>query len=192
MFLPASFGTVNRGDAILANGIRRVAAALSHVLLWCCFAIAQQGGAAAAPDAVAPSLERAPPRIEESRPSVYYLPDKQGNLQPVLHFNYQDFVDLYKLKNQLEQRDQPPSYSLQRMTVTGTAEAEHAELTIQFRGAGSRRGLGAGPFAARPGVAARTGRYKGSGEQFLHYEGEGHRLRLLDSRQARLAARDSR
>lgn len=96
---------------------------------------AEQGGAAAAPEPPAATAgaasESSPGRIEESRPSVYYLPDKQGNLQPVLQFKYQDFVDLYKLKNQLEQRDQPPSYSIQRMIVTGTAGAEHSELTIK-------------------------------------------------------------
>ena len=60
------------------------------------------------------------PRIEEAKPSVYYLPDKDGNLQPVLDFKYQDFEELYKLKNQLGRRDEPPRYSVQRMTSPAT------------------------------------------------------------------------
>lgn len=69
--------------------LRHNAAAVGLLLAWCCcVATAQQSQPPA-------------PRVEESQPSIFYLPDKQGNLQPVLDFQYQDFVDLYKLKNQL-------------------------------------------------------------------------------------------
>ncbi len=104
---------------------------------------------------------------------MYYLPDKQGNLQPVLHFKYQDFVDLYKLKNQLEQRDQPPSYSIQRITVTGTAGAEHALLTIQIQVLVHDEDWVRIPLRLDQGVLRGVGQYRGAGEQFLHYEGEG-------------------
>lgn len=161
----------------MSNWIRPVAAALSHLLFWSCIAAAQPGGVAAAPEAAGPNTasppERAPVRIEESRPSIYYLPDKQGSLQPVPNFNYQDFVELYKLKNQLERREQPPSYSLQRLSATGTAEAEHAELTIRCSLLVHDEDWVRVPLRLDQGLLQRPAEYKGSGEQFIHYEGEG-------------------
>ena len=152
-------------------------AAFAHLLFWCCIAVAQQAGTQAASEGggsvSGTTGEQIPTRIEESRPSVYYLPDKQGNLQPVLQFKYQDFVDLYKLKNQLEQRDQPPSYTLQRMTLSGTADAEHATLTIQFQVLVRDEDWVRVPLRLDQGLLRGAAEYKGSGKQFLHYEGEG-------------------
>ena len=61
------------------------------------------------------TAEASPRRVEESQPPIYYLKDKQGNLQAVPHFTLEDFEDLYKLKHQLVQGDQRPRYSLQQM-----------------------------------------------------------------------------
>jgi hypothetical protein len=155
--------------------MRPFAAALGHLLVCTCIATAQQGGGAAAPEQPAPSVNASeqPARIEESRPSLYFLPDKQGNLQPVLQFKYQDFVDLYKLKNQLEQREQPPNYSLQRMTVVGAANADRVELTFQFSILVRDEDWVRVPLRLDQGLLRGTPQYKGAGEQFLHYEGEG-------------------
>ena len=118
-----------------------------------------------------PSLH--PPRVEESQPSIYYLPDKQGNLQPVLDFKYQDFVDLYKLKNQLGRRDQPPRYSLQRMSATGTAAETYAELTVQFQAVVRDDDWVRVPLRLDQGLLRGAAQYKGTGKQFVQYEGEG-------------------
>ncbi len=111
-------------------------------------------------------------RVEESRPAVYYLPDKQGNLQPVLDFKYQDFVELYKLKNQLGRRDEPPRYSVQRMTATGSAGEEYAELSIQFQILVRNDDWVRVPLRLNQGLLRGAAKYKGPGEQFVHYEGD--------------------
>ncbi len=82
-------------------------------LFWlCCNVVvsAQDGGKSSLAEAAPPieSLAATPvespeAKVEEVRPSVYYLPDKQGNLQAVLDFSYEDFVELYKLKQRLDQ-----------------------------------------------------------------------------------------
>ena len=59
------------------------------------------------------SAERKTPRDRRGQPSLYYLKDKQGNLQAVPNFTLEDFEELYKLKHQLVQGDQRPRYSLQ-------------------------------------------------------------------------------
>jgi len=95
----------------LSNSLR-IAAALGHLLLWC--SMARQSRAKVGLRLQTPLRLRCnhrPLRVEESRPAVLLLARKQGNLQPVLDFKYQDFVELYKLKNELERRDQPPRYS---------------------------------------------------------------------------------
>jgi hypothetical protein len=111
-------------------------------------------------------------RVEESRPAVYYLPDKQGNLQPILDFRYQDFVELYKLKNQLERRNEPPRYSLQRMIATGVASGEYAELNVQFQVLVRDDEWIRIPLRFQRNVLRGEVQYKGVGEHFVHYEGD--------------------
>ena len=113
------------------------------------------------------------PRVEESQPSIYYLPDKQGNLQPVLDFKYEEFVDLYRLKNQLGRRDQPPRYTLQRLTATGTAAGTHAEVTVQLQAVVRDNDWVRIPLRLDQGLLRGTVQYKGAGKQIVQYEGDG-------------------
>ncbi|MEN6407212.1 MAG: hypothetical protein ABFC77_12160 [Thermoguttaceae bacterium] len=129
---------------------------------------------AAAPsssDRAAPSSDAT--RVEESRPSIYYLPDPQGRLQPVLDFKYQDFVELYRLKNQLTRRSDPPRYSLQRMTATGKAGEEFVELSVQLQILVRDDDWVRVPLQLEPGLLRGEPKYRGSGEQFLHDDGNG-------------------
>ena len=137
----------------MSNSLRQIAAAFCHLLVLCCIATAQQ--------------------VEESRPAVYYLPDKQGNLQPVLDFKYQDFVELYKLKNQLPRRDEPPAYSVQRMTATGVARDGYAELSIQFEVVVRDDNWVRVPLRLDQGLLRGEVKYKGSGQQIVHYDRDG-------------------
>lgn len=66
--------------------------------------------------------------IDESPFSFTYLIDKDGKLQPVLNFKYEDFERL------LVQAEGPrrPKFTIERMTVTGEAALSHARLSIEF------------------------------------------------------------
>ncbi len=101
------------------------------------------------------------------------MPDKHGELQPVLDFKYQDFVDLYNLRNRLQRRDQPPKYSLQKIDVTGRAHAQYAELTIRIavllRGDDWIRI----PLRLDEALLHGAAKYEGEGRQFLCYEADG-------------------
>ncbi len=160
--------------------------AFGHLLMWCCIAAAQQGEGAPAPEPTAPSAPKpasaaenprtkapAPARVEEARPSVYYLPDKQGVLQPVLDFKYQDFVELYRLKNQLGRRDEPPRYTIQRMTAVGTASETNVELSVQLQFLVRDDAWVRIPLRFDQGLLRGDVKYKGAGEQFINYEAEG-------------------
>ncbi len=182
--VPAKIGTVPRevpvtavGDFVLLKSRRLIAAAVCLPLVWCCAATALPTPTSAAREAAAPlpTLVREPPapRVEESQPSIYYLPDKQGNLQPVLDFKYEDFVDLYRLKNQLGRRDQPPRFDLQRMAVTGTAAKNYAELTVRFQAVVRDNDWVRIPLRLDQGLLRGSVQYKGTGKQIVQYEGEG-------------------
>jgi hypothetical protein len=115
-----------------------------------------------------------PRRVEEVEPSLYYLKDKQGNLQPVPNFPYETFIELYKIKHQLVQGDQRPRYSLQQMLATGAVNAAgQAELTIQFRIKVNEDQWTRIPLRMDHAVLRETAQYQGSGEHFLDFEGDG-------------------
>jgi hypothetical protein len=168
------------GEEVLQSGVARLrTAAVCCLLIWCPAAAAEEGGSSAgaeathgAATAAAASAEPAAARVEEAQPSLYYLKDKQGNLQAVPNFSFEDFEQLYRLKHQLAQGDQRPRYTVQQITASGTADAEHAELTIQFRILVREEQWLRVPLHLDQAVLREQPQYQGPGEQFLHFEGE--------------------
>lgn len=156
----------------MSKSLRLIAAAVGHLLVGCCVAMAQQD-VPPAPGVARPAASQPPARVEETRPRVYYLPDKQGDLQPVLDFKFQDFVDLYKLRNRLERRDEPPRYTLQRMTATGTAGEAYAELEVHFQAIVRDDGWVRIPLRLDQGLLRGDVKYKGPGDHFINYESDG-------------------
>jgi len=161
----------------LLNSLRPIMAVFGHLLVLCCVVHAQTPHGAGAPKVVAPpsaTVDKSPEaRVEESRPSIFYLPDKQDNLQPILDFKYEDFVELYKLKNQLGGHDRPPRYSLQRVSATATATPKNIKLTARFQVLVHDKNWVRVPLRFDQGLLREAAQYKGPGEQFLHYEGKG-------------------
>jgi hypothetical protein len=111
-------------------------------------------------------------RVEEAKPALYYLKDKQGNLQAVPNFTFEDFEELYRLKHQLAQGDQRPRYSIQQISATGAVVGEHAELTIQFHILVREEQWVRVPLHLDQAMLSEPPQYQGPGEQFLHFEGE--------------------
>ncbi len=163
------------------RSIPRIAATCLLSLCWTFFVYAQDGmNKPSAPEKTPPAeptpaatAEPAATKIEEVRPSVYYLPDKQGNLQAVLDFNYEDFIELYKLKQRLAERDAPPRYSIQRMSIAGSAGSENAELTIQFQIMVRDTDWTRVPLRLDQGMLREPAQYQGSGEHFVQFDGNG-------------------
>jgi len=126
------------------------------------------------PPASAETKEILPRRVEEVQPAVFYLKDKQGNLQAVPNFTLEDFEELYRFKNHLEQGNQPPRYSLQQMLATGYVNAAgQAELSIQFHIMVRDAQWTRIPLRLDQAVLCETALYQGPGEHFLSFEGEG-------------------
>ncbi len=165
----------------MRSGVARLkAAALGCLLIWCPAAVADEGAAAGQVETsktavTAPADASAPAavRMEETQPSLYYLKDKQGNLQAVPNFSFEDFEELYRLKHQLAQGEQRPRYSIQQVSAHGTATPAGAELTIEFRILVREEQWLRVPLHLDQAVLRQQPQYQGPGEQFLHFEGEG-------------------
>lgn len=156
--------------------VRILAGLVCHLLVCCCLAVAQDRSPPAAPQTdpipdTKPS-EPASLKVDESRPSEFYLRDKHGTLQRVLGFSYEEFEELYRLKQQLAQPQRQPRYAIARIAVTGTAQAGHAELTVEIGVRVAEEDWVRVPLRLDNAVLRQVV-YAGEGEQFVHFEGEG-------------------
>lgn len=95
--------------------------------------VAELPGAQPAPSPAGEPSGPSAKEIRELKPSLYYLKDKQGNLQPVPGFTLEEFRELYELKHLLEQKAQPPSYSVQSVDIQGEVRGRQADLRVQVR-----------------------------------------------------------
>jgi hypothetical protein len=81
----------------------------------------------------APPRPAGPPAVEEVRPELYYLKNKDGALEPVLGFTYEDFYRLYRLDQKLQQGAKPPAFRFEKASLVGKVENGRAELKAEFQ-----------------------------------------------------------
>lgn len=130
------------------------------------------------PSEAKPAEAPAPALPVNSQPGLqtYYLRDAQGALVPVVGMSFEEFEALLQLKKGLLPPE-PPRYSLDRLSITGTADDQSARVTVSIelrvRGAGWAEiplGLTQGALLAPP-------KYTGEGEPwFVADEKLGFRL----------------
>ncbi len=70
--------------------------------------------------------------VEEMKPPVYYVLDKNGNLVPMFGFQFEDFMRAFKHLQGLDRREVPPRFVLEEMVAEGKAAGKTAELSIRF------------------------------------------------------------
>jgi len=129
--------------------------------------------AAEPPSAQTPPEPAAPARpaaVEEAKPEIYYLPDKQGNLVAVPGMTWEDFEHARQILMQLATGQQEPSYSIQRMAIRGNARNDHAELTVHLIIRAHAESWVRIPLGF-DGAALKEAKYQGPGEQFVDFEG---------------------
>lgn len=94
---------------------------------------AKQPPGTTAPQPQPPKSEATVAEIRPARPDVYYLKDKDGRLVPVPDFSYEDFKRLYDLDRQLTDTNPPPSFVLQNLKLSGSADEQTATLKVEIR-----------------------------------------------------------
>lgn len=112
-----------------------------------------------------------PARIDSLLPNEYWLPDDDGRLRAILGFPYEEFVELYRQKENLTGRTQPPRFSLQRVSIVGRAEARVAALTVVIDIVVNSDEWVRVPLRFDRAMLREPVVYKGPGEQFTHFEG---------------------
>ncbi|MHC4178088.1 MAG: hypothetical protein ACYSWU_11315, partial [Planctomycetota bacterium] len=107
---------------------------------------------------------------------LYYLKDEQGKLVAVPGFTYEEFEELFKLRERLAHPDRRPRYVLQSISATGTAGTRHAKLTVQVRVLVREEGWVRVPLGFDRAFLSESAKYQGPGEGFVHFEagGQGH------------------
>jgi hypothetical protein len=168
------------GETVLLHPGKSWIAGILYCLMiaWSISVAAQDNSSPRGPTKDAPASaetkEAAPRAVEEVQPSLYYLKDKQGTLQPVPNFTLEDLEYYYKLKHQLAQGDPRPRYVLQLMLATGSVNsAGQAELSIQFRVLVREDQWTRIPLRLDQAVLRETAQYQGPGEHVLSFEGDG-------------------
>lgn len=68
----------------------------------------------------------------EVLPKIFLLKDKDGKLQPMPGMGFEDFMEAWKQKQQLDQPVKLPAYSVQKLSVGGTVSGTRAELLAEF------------------------------------------------------------
>ena len=172
-------------QGLSARRVRLTAGAVCLLLTWCCLVAAQEGagpgqsGGGDRPSQNPPQgalAQGTMAKVEESLPVLYYLKNAEGKLLAVPGFTFKEFEELYKLKKQLAHREQRPRYVLQSMSITGTAGARHADLTVQVKVLAREDGWVRVPLGFDRAFLREPAKYEGPGEGFVHFEdgGQGH------------------
>lgn len=83
-----------------------------------------------------PSAPPSPPLPGEVGPALYLLKDKDGELRAVPGFKFEEFIELYRLKNRLSGTEERPRYVISHAMLTGSARGQtvslSAALTIEM------------------------------------------------------------
>ncbi|MGO8744561.1 MAG: hypothetical protein ACLQNE_01100 [Thermoguttaceae bacterium] len=108
--------------------------------------------------------------LQESGPPLYYLKDKEGNLQPVPGFRFEDFEQMFREKLN---RGAMPRYSLQALKIEGTVKAALAEAKVTFRILVRDEDWVRVPLRLDQAILRGPAQYKGPGQHLLHFENEG-------------------
>ena len=150
--------------------------ALASLLVVMALPSAGRGQEAEKPEPGKPAVPAPPakPLPLEEQPPIYYLPDKDGKLQAVLGFSFEQFTELFKLKNQLEQQNQRPPFAIEKLALDGSADSRRAELVAQFRITVHEAGWVGIPLRFNDAVLIEVLGYDGGGEHFLHFDPARH------------------
>lgn len=128
----------------------------------------------------APDPRAAPPvspgvraAVEQAKPEVYYLKDKEGHLQGVLGFTLEDFERLIA-KDPARGGPAParPGYRLDKIAARGTAAATHADLSATFSVLVDEANWVRVPLRLDELVLRGSVKHEGGGEFFVEYDDE--------------------
>ena len=166
-------GALTGGEGLSYTWLRRTAVAVCHLLLWCPFCAAQEGSAAGAPAAKpgGPAASSTAPEggIRERLP-IIWVPDKDGKLQPLLNIPLEEIEARFFKDEKQGRAARPAPYSIQRLSITGTARGDKADLTAEVDVLVRADDWVAVPLRLDGAVMLEPARYQGPGEHYLQVD----------------------
>lgn len=143
---------------------------LLAVLACALVGLATRASLAQAVESPATETKPAAGKVQEVKPQVYYLKDKEGNLLPVPDMTLEDFKRLYDLSQGLN--TEPPAYSLRNAKITGSVRDGKAELDVELTivitaKSGSWTRV---PLRFNSSVLREPPKHDGQGEIFLDFD----------------------
>lgn len=104
----------------------------------------------------------------EFKPEMILLEDPEtGQLRQLIGFTLRDFEELSRLKQQRDAMRQPPRYSLQSLSITGTGHAEHAALKVEIKLLANATGWIKVPLRLNEAALMSKPTHTGSGRFFI-------------------------
>ncbi|HEX3869748.1 MAG TPA: hypothetical protein VHV77_04900, partial [Pirellulales bacterium] len=130
------------------------------------------GAHAQQPPAASPGAATSGPAegVQEAKPDLFYLKDKDGKLEPVLGFTLEDFERLMTLGTNRDAALAKPTYRLDRVAVKGNVAGDRARLTADFTIHVDTDNWVRVPLRLTEAVVHGKARYQGGGEHFLEYD----------------------
>jgi hypothetical protein len=140
---------------------------------WLSLALLVDAQPPVAPNATAPQGPAARgDGVQEAKPSVYYLRDKDGKLEPLLNYTLEEFERLLSAGGTRGAGQSRPSYRLNRVAARGTVKSERADLSIQFTVFIDDKDWVRVPLRLSSSVVHGPVKYAGPGEYFLEFDDE--------------------
>jgi len=109
------------------------------------------------------------PTVEASPLETFLLRDSKGNLVPVLDLPFEEFERLLRIKRGLAP-PAPPGFTLDKLTATGTAESNRADLEITLSIRSREAGLLRVPLGLEKSILRQPAKQAGPGELFITFD----------------------
>lgn len=165
----------------------RTLVSLFAICLPVAFEAAATGQEAAAPAAAQPAPEPSGPGpapvVSELSPELYYLRDDSGRLVPVPGFRYQDFLELFRIKEGLGGPAEPPAAIIESAVVEIdarglTAETASCPTRVTLRVRQSRAGWAMVPLGLGQVLLSGPPEHDGPGRMLVDADPEGGGYRV--------------
>jgi hypothetical protein len=108
--------------------------------------------------------------VQEAKPDIYYLKDKDGNLQPVLSFTLEEFERMLAKEAARNLTQPKPTHRIDKIMATGAVAGDHAELSIQFTIFVDEKDWVRVPLRLGDAILRGEATYDGPGDHFLEYD----------------------
>ncbi len=160
---------------IAGQSLHLLAACWMVMVLVAPAAAQSEGAPQAAPNETAAQNGTAPRpgAIEESPLTTFVLRGEDGTLVEMPNFSFADFEQAYKLMRGLTQQDPRPRFSIQWLSLVGTATNSHAEMLLTIRILTRDRHWVRVPLRLDQAMVQEPVESAESIEAFLHPETEG-------------------